>query len=189
MIYYGRLIFNTPLELTKNVWWSSELRKTQRTSEVSQLNPGKMLQIENMDPDSVPDTMDDRLRVKGAAKYAQLGVEACQQVLTSSLQGASYETVGPAVLVIDLNVGCGEMYQAFLNQRPNQPHTFFLGFCEDQNQATYVEQVSRELLVEKYMGGAPMPNGEKLDFNVPQDLLESLPDIPRLNVLVPYLCF
>ena len=82
-----------------------------------------------------------------------------------------------------LNVMTGEMYQAFLNQRTSNAHTFFLGFCEDQNQASYVEQISREELADKYMAGSPLPSGEKLDLNAPSDLLENFPDSPRLNLL------
>ena len=125
-------------------------------------------------------------RISNASKYSQIGIEACQQVFSSVLKGSSYETVGPAVLLIDLHLGTGEMYQAFLNMRSTQPHTSYLGFCEDQNQASYVEQLSREELADKYMSGTPLPSGEKIDFTVPADLLESLPEIPRLNVLVTW---
>lgn len=60
-----------------------------------------------------------------------------------------------------------------------------MGFCEDQNQASYVEQISKEELADKFMAGSPLPSGEKLDLNAPSDLLENLPDCPRLNLLAP----
>ena len=186
MSYQGRLIFASPLELSKNCWFSCDLRKTQRTTEIAQLSPKKMREIEDVDPHAVPHSTDERQRISNASKYSQIGIEACQQVFSSVLKGSSYETVGPAVLLIDLHLGTGEMYQAFLNMRSTQPHTFYLGFCEDQNQASYVEQLSREELADKYMSGTPLPSGEKIDFTVPADLLESLPEIPRLNVLVTW---
>ena len=187
MCYQARLIFASPLDLLKNVWFSCDLRKTQRTSEIAQMNPSKMREVENLAEDSVPDTTDERQRVRGASKYAQLGVEACQQILAGALEGSTFETIGPAVLILDLNVMTGEMYQAFLNQRTSNAHTFFLGFCEDQNQASYVEQISREELADKYMAGSPLPSGEKLDLNAPSDLLENFPDSPRLNLLAAWL--
>lgn len=185
MAYQARLIFASPLDLLKNVWFSCELRKTQRTAEVAQMNPSKMREVENLAEDSLPDTTDERQRVRGASKYSQLGVEACQQILAGALQGSTYETIGPGVLILDLNVMTGDMYQAFLNQRASNAHCFFMGFCEDQNQASYVEQISKEELADKFMAGSPLPSGEKLDLNAPSDLLENLPDCPRLNLLAP----
>lgn len=186
MSYQGRFVFPSPLELSKNCFWSSDLRKLQRTSDIPQLHSNKMREVENLDPDSVPDTSDQQNRVKGASKYAQLGPVACGEILDSVLNGSTYDTVGPAILIYDLHIGTGNMLEAFCNARTSRPYAFYIGFAEDQNEATYVEEFLKETLSEKFSSGAPLPNGEKLETTIPTDLLESLPAVPRLNVLVSW---
>ena len=43
--------------------------------------------------------------------------------------------------MIDLFVRTGEFAEAFLKQRANRPNTFFIGFCENQTEVTWVETV------------------------------------------------
>ncbi len=185
MCYNGRFVFASPLELQKNVFWKCDLRRTQRTAEIPQLHSREMREVENLDPDSVPDSSDPSVRVKGATKYAQLGHLACKEIFDAVLRGANHTEIGPALLLLDLHVGVGDMLQAFTTLRADRPHTFYLGFCEDMNEALYVEQLVKELLADQFAAGQPLPTGEKLAQEMPADLLETLPEIPRLNVLVP----
>ena len=185
MCYNGRFVFSSPLDLQKNVFWKCDLRRTQRTAEIPQLHSREMREIENLDPDSVPDSSDPTVRVKGATKYAQLGHLACKEIFDSVLRGANHSEIGPALLLMDLHVGVGDMLQAFTTLRADRPHTFYMGFCEDMNEALYVEQLMKELLADQFAAGQPLPTGEKLPQEMPAGLLEALPEIPRLNVLVP----
>eukprot|EP00438_Fugacium_kawagutii_P022435 Skav232862 [mRNA] locus=scaffold2451:162468:166474:+ [translate_table: standard] len=184
MCYSGRFVFPSALELSKNCFWTCDLRRFQRTSEIAQLPAREMKEIENLDPDAVPDTTDQSLRIKGANKYAQLGSAACKEIFDSVLRGSSIADVGPGVLLIDLHVGVGDMMQAFCSLRANRPHTFYLGFAEDANEALYVQQLMKEQLADQFSNGHPLPTGEKLPEQMPADLLEGLPGTPRLNVLV-----
>ena len=97
----------------------------------------------------------------------------------------------PATLVIDLFTRTGEFAEAFLKQRKNRSHTFFLGFCESQTEATYVETVLRSTLAEGYLAGGPMPAGDSIPCKVPEDILEAIPATPAMNLLVAELnyCF
>lgn len=185
MCYNGRFVYPSPLDLAKNCFWTCDLRRLQRTSEIPQLAAKDMKEIENLDPDSVPDTTDHSNRVKGASKYSQLGTPACKELWDSVLRGSTHDEVGPAVLLLDLHVGVGDMLQAFCSLRSSRPNTFYLGFCEDANETMYVEQLMKENLADMYAQGHPLPTGEKLAENVPSDLLESLPGVPRMNVLAP----
>ena len=185
MCYNGRFVFASPLELQKNVFWKCDLRKTQRTADIPQLHSRDMREIENLDPDSVPDSNDPSVRIKGANKYAQLGHLACKEIFDSVLRGSNYTEIGPALLLMDLHVGVGDMLQAFTTLRADKPHTFYMGFCENMNEALDVEQLLKELLADQFAAGQPLPTGEKLPQEMPADLLEVLPELPRLNVLVP----
>ena len=93
--------------------------------------------------------------------------------------------MGPALLILDLNMNVGDLLQAFLTMRTSWPHTFYLGFASDQNEASYVQELIKTNLAEKYAAGQPLPSGEKLDLQVPTDILEALPAVPRMNLLVP----
>lgn len=183
MVYAGRFCFASPLELTQNVFWSSELRKKQRTDEVQQLHSRDMREIENLDEEALPTSTDSRENIRGAAKFAQIGASACEAVLNGVLTGAQYETIGTGLLLIDLHVLTGDMLEAFIAVRKNYPHTFCIGFCEDQNQVSFIERIMKERLVEAFINGAPMPNGEKVETKMTEDLIDPLPEVPRLNVL------
>ena len=186
LIYNGRFVFASPLDLGKNVFWTCDLRRLQRTNEIPQL-PGKLMrEVENLAEDALPESSDASGRVKGAAKYAQLGPQCCHEVLTGLLTGSTYETVGPCLLLIDMHVMTGDMLQAFCQLRATMHHLFYLGFAEDQNEATYVEQIVKSEMADRFLSGTPLPTGEKIVNDVPGDLLEALPQPPRVNCLASW---
>lgn len=78
MVYPGRFVFPSPLgDLSKNMWFHSELRKSRRTPEVKQLQAKLMKEVEDLSPDALPLSTDTReARQTGAAKYCQLGPSA-----------------------------------------------------------------------------------------------------------------
>ena len=59
----------------------------------------------------------------------------------------------------------------------------YVGFCETQDEETYVQAYLRDALAEPYETGAPMPNGERAEQSMSQDLMEPMPAHPRMNVL------
>lgn len=148
MTYAGRFVLASPLELTKNVWWNCELQEKQRTNEVSQLHGRDTREVENCDPDALPESQDARERIKGANKYFEVGPAACHEIWTSLLEGSNQESIGPATLLIDVHLGTRDMLSAFCNARANFQTLFYMGFAEDQNQAIYVETVLKEFLAE-----------------------------------------
>ena len=137
MMYHGRLVFPSPLDLSKNVWFNCEIRQTQRTTEVAQLSPKLTREVENMSEDALPLSTDSREQLAGAVKYWQVGAAACKAVINGVMTNSQPETIGPATLFLDLFVRNGEFAEAWAKQRPLRPGTFFLGFVEDQTEATY----------------------------------------------------
>ena len=183
LVYAGKFVFASPLDVQKNVFWNSELRRLQRTNEVAQLHQRDMREVENLADDALPESTDTTSRVKGASKYSQIGADCCHELLNGLLKGSTYSTIGPALLLIDLHIMTGDMLQAFCKMRASTPHVFYFGLAEDQNEASYVEQWIKNDMADKFLAGTALPNGEKIEASVPDDLLEALPQNPRLNCL------
>ena len=177
--YMGRLVFSSAIDPSTSPFWSCDLRRLQQVTTV-QLPARGMREVENMSEDSLPESTDCRFSY-GASKYWQIGAGACDALLSATLSGLSPE---PAeTMIIDLFVRTGEFAEAFLKQRPNRPKTFFIGFCENQTEVTWVETVLKSSLADSYLSGAVMPGGEKIPTQMPEDLADPMPAQPRLNLL------
>ena len=187
MFYHGRFIFSSPLDLSKNPFWNCDLRRAQRTPEIPQLAAKHMREVESLAADALP-TSTSTEYISHASKYFQIGQQACENVLTSVLTNAAADTLGPAVLVIDMLVRNGDMLLAFTKERSNRNNLFYLGFCTDQDELMFCEQVVKDQLVESYESGTALPNGDRLETKVNPDLLDPLPPKPNLNVLAACHC-
>ena len=58
-----------------------------------------------------------------------------------------------------------------------------MGIHENDEERAFVHGQMQETLVNSYMRGEPMMNGEKVPTEMPQDLLDALPPAPALNRL------
>ena len=63
-------------------------------------------------------------------------------------------------------------------------HVGYIGIHETDEERAFVHGQMQENLVNSYMKGGPMVNGEKVPTEMPQDLLDALPPAPALNRLV-----
>ncbi|CAK9028727.1 unnamed protein product [Durusdinium trenchii] len=124
LVYTGRFVFPSPLELQKNPWFSCDLRKTQRTVEQKQLAAKEMREVECVAEDSLPTTTDTRDILHGAPKYWQVGSTACSAVLTSAFTGVQPEP--GATLVLDLYPRNGDMCEAFCDLRSHRNNVQYI---------------------------------------------------------------
>ena len=185
MVYPGRFVFPSPLELPKNPWFACDLRRDQRTPEVKQLPAKDMREVESMSDDALPTSVDVRDSVHGAAKYWQIGSSACQTLLTSALTGVTPEP--QAVLILDLFVRNGDFTEAFCKLKAGRSNVHYLGFCENQDEVLYVEAYLKETLAQCYESGQPTPTGEKIEQDMNEDMKEKPPPHPRLNLLAAWI--
>ena len=187
LVMNGRLVFPSPLELTKNIYWQSSLRKRQRTDEVQQLAVKEMKTIEDINADALPPSTDARGEghIHGAAKYHQVGPATCSAILQGVLTD-THMAGTHAILVIDLFPSTGDMLAAFLKQnRLQKTPMFFLGYCQDQNELSWLESTTAEQLAAAFQDGeVPLPNSRELPATISDDMLEVLPKQPALNILV-----
>ena len=73
-----------PVQATppQSLWKKSSLLVKGRTNPAKQLPAGQMLRIEMIDQSTLPSVAGD-IPLKGAAKYAQLGKDACSALVSS----------------------------------------------------------------------------------------------------------
>ena len=186
MVYPGRLVFPSPLiDLKKNMFYHSDLRKLRRTEEVAQLNPSSMKEVEDLSADALPPSTDSRIGVAGAQKYAQLGCSGVEALLAGVMSGVNFERTN-ALVMIDLHASVGDAVKAFCNKRGLFGTSFFyIGFCENQTELDWLQTEMLEVVTTKLQDGVlNLPFGDKVDKTMSEDLLEPLPPLPRMNKLV-----
>lgn len=188
MTYPGRLVFPGATDISKSLWQGCLLRKLQRTAPQEFVKSKDLREIENLSADSLPPSTDLRdNHVHGASKVCQVGPEACAALLQSMLEGADTSKL-TGLLLLDLFPHTADMLEAFcLQQRVHAKNLTlsYMGFFESQTHLTWAETFVKEILVGKIEEGSlNMPNGDRLDKEISEDLLESLPRKPDLNVLV-----
>jgi hypothetical protein len=92
------------------------------------------------------------------------------------------------LILLDLFPHTGDMLEAFCQRQ--RLHSDFLtlgyvGFFENQSELTWAETMIKDLMISKIESGEmKMPNGDTLEKEMNEDLLEALPRKPDLNVLV-----
>ena len=185
-LYMGRFVFSSPLgEPRSTHFGKSELFKKRRVEESQQLAPRNMREVEDLNPGALPSSADTRDGLRGAAKYAQIGSAACQNLLTSLLTGGpGHLGETKAVVIMDLFSHVGEMAESFPAVRSNfNVNLFYIGFSVDQTEKMWTESLIQDQLVEKYLVDMQLPGGEKLADCIPEALVEPLPAAPKLNVL------
>ena len=71
--------------------------KTRKTPEVSQLHSQKCKVMEDLSPNSLPCTISSaNVTVGGAAKYSQLGPDACGVVIAELMKGSGVSAANDA---------------------------------------------------------------------------------------------
>jgi hypothetical protein len=190
MVYPGRFVFPSPLgDPSKSMWFNCKLRKMRRTQEIKQLAAKFMKETEDLSADALPPSIDlAQSRVQGGLKYCQLGVQAWQALMAGTFEGPCLADV-PGILVLDLYPRVGDLAFAFCKHRnlqnQNSTSLFYFGVCEDQREADWISSSLKEDLVENYVtGSVALPNNQKISKELPHELLEPLPALPKMNILI-----
>ena len=114
-----------------------------------------MRELENLSHDALPASIDmAEVKIKGAAKFSQLGVPAYVSALDSLLDVGLEQH--PALLVLDVNMGVGECFDAFLSQRPKYKiklSMFYLGLCNSFEAQESMTLAANDHLITATMAG------------------------------------
>ena len=159
--------------------------KDGRTAPAEQLAASSMQFVEDMDPKALPSTTDGDALVAGARKFEQIGKDAFVKIFDGLLENVKLE--GKAgVLFVDLHLGVGDSFMAWLSKRSslNVPSGFF-GFTDDGIvQEWFNKSKSEEIASMHLEGGLVIPGFPHIPKDVPQDRVRDAVPAPKMNVLV-----
>ena len=118
LTYPGRLVFPATLgtNISKSVWCSSSLADEGRTASVLQLPSRDMQRIEDIGENALPEPAsgaDHDRNLSGAAKYMQIGLPACESLLSSVLTDAKLSDITGLVVVL-MTPDVGDELLAFM---------------------------------------------------------------------------
>jgi hypothetical protein len=110
LTYPGRLVHASHVKDSEWFWRTSKLAREGRTELASQLMSRDMVSVEDLDPTSLPASVDTTgAVVQGARKFEQIGGDAADKLMTALFEGATIDSRS-ALIVVDLNVGVGNMF-------------------------------------------------------------------------------
>ena len=186
LVYDGRVV--VPMEwVEKDYLWASSKVLKGRSVLAKMLPAGQLVVVEDFGDDVLPQSTDMDVRVKGAAKYSQIGEDAMQKVLDAVMEGPDWgKYQGNTVLVlVELNPGVGNLLDAFMTRRAAlRMPMHYVGLADNSTHWDWLKQTKAAMLREKHfardlqVAGHPTPTKE-----MPSDLLETNPSAPVLNKL------
>lgn len=155
------------------------------TEEATLLPTRDLVVIEDLSPDSLPNTTDLQTSINPPEKHQQLGVDAARKYL----RGITQNLAGNgrfAVFVVDLSCHTTEMCKAVQLEAP-QAHVpmYYMGFAADSNKLDWAQQHVETWLSEEFLNqGVPLPSSTVLPPKaLPSDQCEAAPPQPQLSVL------
>lgn len=133
-----------------------------------------------MPGDTVPDA---EPQVKGAAKWSQLAPPTCAAFIWKPFV-KGVETCAPAIVILDLTPGPGDMGHACIYQMRKQQHLYDMSLATDDNHKQYLRQTFMQAMVDGFKDGSfKFPGVTIPDTHPPTDVMDKLPR-PYLSSLV-----
>lgn len=170
----------------RNPFFASQLRREQRTADLKQLPHRDMREVESLNEDSLPTSLDERDRIGVASRHWQIGSTSCQAIVDAALSGIHPEP--QQIVLVDLFMRQGEMAEAFTRLKAGRSNVHYCGFAENQDEINFVEVFLQDQLAEMYESGVPTPTGAKIEQEMSGDLMEPMPPHPRMNILASCCC-
>ena len=156
-----------------------------RTDPAIQVAAKDMLVIEDMDENALPTSYDDSTEghVQSGKKHEQIGPDAAHKVLQGAFENVEFDG-RKAVIVADVSLGVGDMFQAWVKFRAShQVPSFFFGVAESDVHKEWFEITHKAKLVDMFNSGALIiPGFTPAGAEPPKEILEAAPPKPALNV-------
>ena len=149
------------------------------------LKSSQMQTVNDCSDEALPVTTDVDGTIQGAAKFQQLGTDAWCKIMDACTDGMNFTDRG-ALLVFEINFGVGNGFDAFLEKKKGlRVPAFYSTILPDvktSERFTVTKTAAiKELALEQGLsvpGCAPVCKGH------PVELLEAMPDQPRMNRVV-----
>ena len=132
---------------------------------------------------ALPLTTDDYASVRGGKRFEQIGVSAALKLL-ESLVDKDLPNGTHAVVLVDLALGVGDMFWAWLERcKALRFPLFFLGATSDPMTLEWFQHHCLEELSEKLLSeDLKLPGFTPKSTEPPADVLLSAPPVPQLNL-------
>ena len=188
MTYPARIVFpNTLTDLHCSMWWTCQLREEGRTTPVKQLPTKLMKVIEDLSPDAVPTTDDERNVTRGH-RAQQLGVDGWVAQLDGLLQRSDTKKKTTAVMFVVLSPNVGDDIEAIITkaQHMSDASLYTVALCKKQCDQDWLENEIRDVLIEKIKSKTlHVPGLPPIQDTIPGDRVLPYPDLPAFCRLVP----
>ena len=170
-------------------WRSAPLLKKPLVEEAALTQTRDLIQIEDVSPSALPATTYLETHINPPEKHQQIGVDASRKVLRGFLQGLEPPTGARcAVVIVDLSLHtCDFLKAASMDHMLSNTGmaTYYLGFGAGEDKLEWAGQHFEEFLSTGFLDGSlnilksvSLPPAE-----LPQEMVESSPPQPQLNVL------
>lgn len=186
LLYNGRFLLDSAAKLAENLWRYSPLFVNGRTHEAKQLSGNSMTSVEDIDPGALPMSVDDaNVTVQGANKFQQLGVDACEKLLTGMLDNLA-STDRHALVIMDLNPDVGDVFAAVQKIRPSYQSltlhyvaTCYTQVHQEWFEHTWINNLARQFENKELV----VPGFQPKSYSPPSNLLDEPPPRPPLNLM------
>lgn len=138
---------------------------------------------QDLDPEALPVTVDDTasVTVQGAKRFEQIGPDAADKLLDGIISGSEVVKGRSAVIVVDVHVGVGNLFDGFLSRRRGSSvPCFYFGAGEDTTTLEWLRKTKRDQISELFADDkivvpghvkAPKASALRLLWNIRPDVL------------------
>ena len=188
----GRFLFPMDEKSSQGLalkWRSAPLLKKPLVEEAILTQTRDLIQIEDASPNALPATTYLETHINPPEKHQQIGVDASRKLLRGFLQGLEPPTGARcAVLIVDLSLHtCDFLKAASMDHMLGNTgmSTYYLGFGAGDDKLEWAGLHIEEFLSTGFLEGSlSIPKSVSLPPpELPQEMVESSPAQPQLNVL------
>jgi hypothetical protein len=187
LLFAGRFALAAHVREHETPWRTSEFFAECLTKPATQLPSKNMRAVEDLAPEALPTTTDDKdtSGLCAAKKIAQIGEDAAQKLMEGLLTNVEFpERHG--VIWVDMNPEVGDFLGGFIQVRSktNTP-MFYIAICKDEIHKewfvkTWTDSIAKSIIE----GKLKIPGFVAKAKDPPDSLMEAPPVKPVLNLMV-----
>lgn len=149
------------------------------------LKSTKMIQVEDISDNALPQSTNSRETISAAERAAQVGEDAWAKMLDGVATNLNFSGRG-ALLILEMNFGVGHGFDAWIQKRKawNFP-SFYAAVVTEPKMAEWFQFVkSEDIKMQCLAGNFTYAGVPAINKEVPVELLEKQPELPKMNHLV-----
>ena len=184
----GRFLIGLGARESDSHWQHCSILDKRRTEEATQLPSSCMVILEDYDDVALPSVcsgMDHNHpnALRGPKRYEQIGVDGCLKMLDATLDGLSKAPAVNGFLLVEANVTCGDMLEAFIHKVASSTlPSYYFGVVADSGAIEWVVNHVVDCLTNKLKDGVLSIPG--VDKHIPESVDIGPLEKPQMKVLI-----